>query len=72
MKRSSAAPKTRAGGPITLRGREYATEAELEAALVGALVEAGWKLTEKGAAYLEALEAAEARAEAEYDRTVNA
>ena len=43
-------PATSRGGAITFRGVEYATEAELEQALTGALVEAGWKLTAKGEA----------------------
>lgn len=42
---------------------------ELERAV--AELEARWRLTQKGEAALEAMEAAEAQAEAEYDRTVN-
>jgi hypothetical protein len=68
MKRSSSTPpRTRTGGAITFRGQVFETEAELEQALVGALVEAGWKLTEKGAAYLTQVEADEARAEQQWD-----
>jgi hypothetical protein len=69
--RSSTPPRTRRGGPITFRGVQYATEEQFEAALVGALVEAGWKLTAKGEAYLAQCEAAEAQAEQQWDERVN-
>jgi hypothetical protein len=46
------APTARLGGPVTFRGVEYATEAELERALAEALGEAGWRLTPRGEGYL--------------------
>jgi hypothetical protein len=49
---SARKPQTRRGGAITFRGVTYATEAEFERALAAALVEAGWKLTPAGEAYL--------------------
>ncbi len=58
-----AAPRTSLGGPITLQGKQYATTAELEEALAGAVQDAGVysvRLTPKGE-QLAAQLAAEAR-----------
>ena len=52
---SARKPQTRRGGAILFRGVEYATAAELEQALVDALVQSGWKLTAKGEGYVEAM-----------------
>lgn len=45
-------PQTRLGGAITFGGVEYASNAELERALTDAVVEAGWRVTAVGEAYL--------------------
>jgi hypothetical protein len=50
--RRNQPPATSRGGAITFQGVEYATEAELEQALTAAVVEAGWRVTPAGAAYL--------------------
>lgn len=45
------APRTRLGGPVSFRGQTYATTAELEEALAGAVEHAGatrWRLTRQG------------------------
>lgn len=51
-KRTDRKPRTRLGGPITFRGTEYASAAELERALADAVEEAGWRVTPAGEAYL--------------------
>lgn len=51
--RKTRKPQTRRGGAILFRGVEYATEAELEQALVDALGQSGWRITPKGRGYLE-------------------
>jgi hypothetical protein len=53
--RQARRPQTRLGGEIAVRGQVVESEQELEQALAAAFASRGYRLTERGLGYLEAM-----------------